>query len=266
VPNPQSPIPNSKSRIFGRSFLLSVLLLVAAVLAVFGQVAGHEFLIYDDEPHLLENPRLNPVTWQNVGRFWIEPSYFGLYIPLSYTFFAAEAALAGKPLDPTVFHLGSLALHLACVLLVFTILRRLLHHDGAACAAALLFGLHPVQVESVAWISETRGLLCALFSLVAIWQLEIWEGRRQNAESRNPEIPNPQSAALHYALATVAFILALLSKPAAVAVPLVAAVLLQRQGSGDRGQGSGVRGQRPGLSTLYSMLRTPLPLFTLMFS
>ena len=218
------------SRIPSRRLLFSVFLLVAAVLAVFGQVGGHEFLIYDDEPHLVHNPRLNPVTWHNVGRFWVESSYWGLYIPLSYTFFAAEAWLAGQPLDPTVFHLGGLLLHVACVLLVFTILRRLVRHDGAACAAALLFGLHPVQVESVAWISETRGLLCALFSLLALWQLGIWEVRSQNAEPRNPQIPqslipNPQFPALHYLLATTAFVLALLSKPAAVAVPLIATVL-----------------------------------------
>ena len=221
--------------------MLSVFLLIAAVLAVFGRVGGHEFLMYDDEPHLVDNPRLNPVTWRNVGRFWVEPSYWGLYIPLSYTFFAAEASLAGQPLDPTVFHLGSLVLHVACVLLVFAILRRLVRHDGAACAAALLFGLHPVQVESVAWISETRGLLCGMFSLLAIWQLGIWDfgfgisdlgipgpsTLNPQPQIPNPksQIPNPKSRAPQYVLATLAFVLALLSKPAAVAVPLVAAVL-----------------------------------------
>ena len=216
--------------------LFSVFLLVAAVLAVFGQVGGHEFLMYDDEPHLVDNPRLNPVTWHNVGRFWVESSYWGLYIPLSYTFFAAEASLAGQPLDPTVFHLGGLLLHVACVLLVFMILRRLVRHDGAACAAALLFGLHPVQVESVAWVSETRGLLCALFSLLALWQFDLWSAipESPNPQPANPQspipnpqtpIPNPKSPAPRYALATAAFVLALLSKPAAVAVPLIAAVL-----------------------------------------
>jgi len=220
---------------------LSVFLLIAAVLAVFGRVGGHEFLMYDDEPHLVDNPRLNPVTWRSVGRFWVEPSYWGLYIPLSYTFFAAEASLAGQPLDPMVFHLGSLVLHVACVLLVFAILRRLFHHDGAACAAALLFGLHPVQVESVAWISETRGLLCAVFSLLAVWQFGIWDFGfgiwdfrfadcgTLNLKSQIPnpksEIRNPKSRTPHYVLATLALVLALLSKPAAVAVPLVAAVL-----------------------------------------
>jgi tetratricopeptide (TPR) repeat protein len=196
--------------------LLSVLLLVTTVLLVFGRVGWHEFLMYDDQEHLVNNPRLNPVTWPNVRLFWTEQSYLGLYIPLSYTFFGAEAWVAGQPLRPTVFHLGNLALHVACVLLVFTILRRLFRHDGAACAAALLFGLHPVQVESVAWISETRGLLCAVFSLLAIWQFDRW--------CTATEKPKTYATAC-YALATAAFVLALLSKPAAVAVPLVVGVL-----------------------------------------
>ncbi len=197
--------------------MLSSLFLVLTLLAVFGQVYGHEFLTWDDEHHVAYNPRLNPVTWRSVGEFWTEP-YLGLYIPLSYTFFAAETSIARQPpdetgctLNPAVFHLGNLALHVACALLVFTILRDLFRHDGAACVGALLFGLHPVQVESVAWISETRGLLCALFSLLAIWQY------LRHAKT--------SAGIVHYILATAAFILALLSKPAAVAVPMIVGVL-----------------------------------------
>jgi hypothetical protein len=57
-----------------RGLLLSILLLVTAVLVVFGRVGGHEFLIYDDEPHVAQNPRFNPVTWRSVGQFWVERS------------------------------------------------------------------------------------------------------------------------------------------------------------------------------------------------
>ncbi len=154
---------------------LPVLLLVAATLAAFCPVAGHEFLCWDDEQHSLENPHLNPVSRQGLGKIWSEP-YWGLYVPLSYTFFAGETLIARRPLpgggfalNPMVFHLGNLALHVGCVLMVFVIVRRLFRHDWAACMAALLFALHPVQVESVAWISETRGVLCAWFSLTAVW-------------------------------------------------------------------------------------------------
>ncbi len=199
--------------------LLSALLLMVVVSAVFGRVYNHDFLLlWDDQNHVKENPRFDPVTWQGVGEFWTEP-YWGLYVPLSYTFFAGEAVIArratpdalGWTLDPAVFHLGNLLLHVVCVWLVFVILRRLFRHDGAACAGALLFGLHPVQVESVAWISETRGVLCGVFSLLAVWQYLCYTGTSRRGT--------------HYVLATAAFLLALLAKPAAVAVPLIVVVL-----------------------------------------
>lgn len=250
--------PSSGGRRYG-GLAIAVVVLIAAVLAVFGQVAGHKFLIWDDEGHVAHNPRFNPVTWRSVGRFWTEESYWGLYIPLSYTFFGAEALIAQRPapdrngwtLNPSVFHLGNLGLHVLCVLLVFTILRRLVGHDGAACAGALLFALHPVQVESIAWISETRGVLCGVFSLLAIWQYLCYacpspcrrrlqsptepagSGSATGVASYNSPARGAadEGAAVsrrtrgHYVLATAAFLLALLSKPAAVAVPLIALVL-----------------------------------------
>lgn len=195
---------------------------MAAMAAVFGRVCGHQFLIWDDNEHVVANPHLNPPTWRGVRQLWREP-YWGLYIPLSYTFFAGEAAIAPERLpdgthagpNPRVFHLGNLALHTACVLLVFAILRGLFRHTPAACAGALLFGLHPVQVESVAWISETRGLLCAMFSLLAVWQ---YLGYAQRWKGGKP-------AGVRYGAATACFLLALLCKPAAVAVPLLVGVL-----------------------------------------
>jgi len=218
----QSGQDESSSRVHRRRVAAAVVLLVAVTAAVFGRVYDHGFLAYDDSQHVTDNPLLNPVTWRGVGEFWQGP-YFGLYIPLSYTFFAAEASIARLPLpdgirsnpNPLVFHLGNLGLHVACVLLVFVILRRLLRHDGAACAGAVLFALHPMQVESVAWISETRGVLCGLFSLLAVWQYLVF------ADASGTR----KSAACHYAAATVAFTSAMLCKPAAVAVPFMAGVL-----------------------------------------
>jgi len=215
------PTINHPSDTPARRWWLVALLLVASVVAVFGQVCGHEFLVWDDTWHVTENPHLDPVTSSGVGQFWRRP-YWGLYIPLSYTFFAAEASIARLPLpdggsgpNPIVFHLGNLVLHVACVWLVFTILRRLFRHTGAACAGALLFALHPVQVESVAWVSETRGVLCGVFSLLAVWQYMV------HVDALRAD----RSAAKSYASATACFALALLCKPAAVAVPLIVAAL-----------------------------------------
>ena len=228
---------------YGGSRFMAVLL-VLAMIAVYGRALNHDFVTWDDYQHVLNNPRVNPPTWSGVAESWRSP-YWGLYIPVSYTFFAGEAAIAvrlmhgtGGPvveLNPTVFHLGNLALHIGCVLMTFTILRRLLAQDGregqqgpasgrsvhpsvrngAACAGALLLGLHPAQVESVAWISETRGLLCALCSLIAIrLYLECAAGTTSR-----------RRMAIYYVLACLALLMAALSKPAAVAVPLIVGVI-----------------------------------------
>ena len=213
-----------------------IALLIFVSLAVYGRVCGHSFLTWDDPQNVVGNRRVDPPTWRGVAESWRRP-YWGLYIPVAYTFFAAEAVIAqrqgadGKAasLNPAVFHAGSLLLHVACVLLVYAILRRLLRPQGEESAAArslglarpggrrlcrrVWFSLHPMQVESVAWISETRGLLCATFSLLAVWQ------RLRQVEASG------KSAVARHLLATLWFALALLSKPAAVVVPLLAAAL-----------------------------------------
>ncbi len=234
------------ARQLGRPGWLVAAGLLVAVWLVFGQSLGYEFLTWDDEQHLLANPLINPPSWEGLRQIWAQP-YWGLYIPLSYSFFALEAVLAtrstaegGTTLQPWVFHLGNLLLHSGCVLLVFGLLKRLLSvgpragaertapepttcgpqsspavvRNLAAGAGALLFAVHPVQVESVAWISEARGLLCALFSLVAVWEYLSFA-----------EAGATRRRTVHYLLATLAWVLALLSKPAAVAVPLLVGVL-----------------------------------------
>jgi tetratricopeptide (TPR) repeat protein len=230
----------------------AILLLILAMLAVYGVVGRFDFLNWDDQQQVIENPLVNPPSWHGLAQAWRQP-YWNLYIPLSYNWFAMEALLATGPdpavgMSPAVFHLCNLLIHVGCVLLVFTILRRLLtsvlvpkgtvpfssdeNRDSprlasgggvsinvAACFGAILFGLHPLQVESVAWISEARGLLCGLFSLVDIWQYV--EYAQAGAAGGNGSFyKSPR-----FALATLAFAAALLSKPAAVAVPLMVVVL-----------------------------------------
>ena len=219
------PTPNAAP---DRRPLLLGLLLALAACAVFGGILSAGFVRWDDGLHVYANPYLHPVSPDGLARLWRSP-YQNLYVPLSYSLYAALASVAHLPrpvattdglwidLDPCIFHAACLALHVANVLLVFALLRRLLPRltssppavtDWAAGAGALLFAVHPVQVESVAWISEMRGLLAGLFSLLALLTyLRCEQGRRW------------------YAPATLCFGLALLSKPSAVAVPLLAVCL-----------------------------------------
>lgn len=252
--------------------MAAVLLLVILPALVFARIVAHDFVLWDDTIEIYKNPYLDLPTWQAVAELWRHP-YINLYVPVSYTAFALLAAVARLPapdpalgetgalLDPRVFHAASWSLHLVNTLLVFAILRllagRLFAGDrtpnrpetwpgagvgtrhAAAAAGALVFALHPVQVESVAWASELRGLLCGAFSLLCIWlYLRRWESVPPGDAGSHGDPDDPphlasagwpgahpwpagRSGAFMYAGALLAGALAMLAKPSAVSLPLV---------------------------------------------
>ncbi len=226
-------------------------LLILVTFVVFWQVHSYEFVLWDDGLHVFENPYFQSLTFNNILAFWREP-YAELYIPLTYTLWALVAAVswgrtanstAGAPLDPWFFHTLNLLMHLLTVLVVWRIVRRLLNHtmpggqrtathpsltrvEWAACGGALLFAVHPLQVEAVAWVTGFKDVLCGFLSCVAIWQyLRYASGGGEAAPSGKPSRAKVQRSLGHYWLATGVFVLALLAKPTAVVVPVVAWVL-----------------------------------------
>lgn len=203
-----------------KGHLISLALLVALLGSVYAQVSDFEFLNWDDDVNVTANPHLNPPEWSALGAFWSEP-YASLYVPVAYSFFLAEARLSHElygELHPGLFHVGTLLLHLGATWLVYLLLRRFTGKWGAACAGAALFAVHPLQAEAVAWVTETRGLLAALFSLAAI--LLHLASRDGNRTRLGP-----------YLGGSVCFALALLAKPSAVAAPLLAGLLDRRSPS-----------------------------------
>jgi hypothetical protein len=131
-----------------------------------------------------------------------------------------SSAPAGLPFNPAFFYAANLIAHLLSVAMVFVILRRLVPRLWAAAAGAALFALHPIQVEAVcnAWSLYTP--LSGFFSFVAIWQYLVFSDLR-----RRPHMPGKArfGALLHYVAATIAFLLAVMTKPTAVSVPLMIA-------------------------------------------
>jgi tetratricopeptide (TPR) repeat protein len=209
-----------------RPGLLLGLLLVLLVFAVFQRVPTHDFVGGDDTINVFENPHFRPLTWQGVAHFWRRP-YFCLYMPLTYTVWAGAARLAMLDAPtarlsggvtwfaPDVFHTLNLVFHLANVLLVFALLRRLVRSPLAAAAGAAIFGVHPLQAEPVAWVTGFNNLLGGSFCLGA---LLLWMDGGSDARSGGP---TPR----RYAAATALYLLALLSKPTSAALPLVVLVL-----------------------------------------
>ena len=205
-----------------RRSIAQYVVIAAVILIAFGRIVSHDWVNFDDTIHVTENPSFFPLSWQGLAGFWVR-AYCNLYVPVSYMLFAAECAASrwlhgDGPMAiprPGLFHAVSLALHVAAALLVLRILRRFTTQPWAAIVGCLLFALHPLQVESVAWIAEQRGLLAAVFSLAALDQFLDWTQRDQGRSLLRAS----------YGLATGALVVALLAKPSAVVTPLLAFAL-----------------------------------------
>ncbi|MGH7214623.1 MAG: tetratricopeptide repeat protein, partial [Tepidisphaeraceae bacterium] len=211
-------------------------LLVVATFIVFGRAAVFEFNTWDDQLNIAANPLVQSLTWANVKEIWSRP-VVGQYIPVTYTTWAVVGRLAGVPspdaaglrLNPYVFHLFNVCVHAVNVLIVWRILRRLPGIEWAAALGALVFGLHPLRVEAVAWVTGLKDLLGGLFALLAIWQyLEFASARHDDndADAEDGRARHGPRPSIHYALATFAFAAAVLSKPTAIVAPAIAWVLV----------------------------------------
>jgi tetratricopeptide (TPR) repeat protein len=156
---PPDPAPAATPLVAGWEWLLAVALTSAVLLAY--QPAWHGGLLWDDAGHVTR-PDLR--SWQGLSRIWFEWGATQQYYPLVHSVFWVEHKLWG---DATLgYHLVNLLLHAAAAVLVALVLRRL-RVPGAYLAAAI-FALHPLHVETVAWITELKNTLSAVFYLGAM--------------------------------------------------------------------------------------------------
>jgi hypothetical protein len=141
--------------------------IVIVTLAVFAPVLGNGFVEWGDRGELVENPDFRGFGLSNL--YWMfTTTHQGHYQPLTWLTFAADHALWG--MRPAGYHLTTLLLHAACAVVVYLIILRLVGPTVilAAFCGALLFALHPLRVEAVAWATERRGPLSSLMALLAV--------------------------------------------------------------------------------------------------
>ena len=183
-------------------------LVVLAVL-VYGQVAGFAFVGMDDSRYLTENPWVQQgLSWQSL-RWALTNTRVMYWHPVTWLSFMAEVEAFG--VNPASAHLINLAIHVVNAFLVWRIARRLTGNGGASAFAAALFLVHPLQVESVAWVAERKTLLCALFAFLAVLAyLDLYA---------------PRPTVWRYLAVTGLFTLAMGAKPAAAPLPAVLLVL-----------------------------------------
>ena len=187
-----------------RPTTVAALLLVALTAVLYLPSLGHDFVILDDPLMVTDNEWVQ-AGWTLRGlkaAFSIDRVNF--WVPLTWLSLMTDAALFGP--GARGFHLTNLLLHAGNAALLFVALRRLTGAAGRSFAVAALFAVHPVHVESVAWITERKDVLCVFMLLLALLAWERWLRRRRPGA---------------YAAACALFALALMAKPVAVVFPVL---------------------------------------------
>jgi protein O-mannosyl-transferase len=179
---------------------LAIILIIT--LFLFSPTFKYDFVNWDDDVNLTNNSNIIHPGEHSIHNIFTQ-TIIGGYTPLTTLSFAAEYKLEG--LEPGIYHIDNVILHLICTALVYFLMRQLGMNLFITALTALLFGLHPMRVESVAWVTERKDVLYAMFFLVSAIAYIAYR------KTKN---------LLYFFLSLIIFILSLLSKIQAVSLPL----------------------------------------------
>lgn len=195
-------------------FWLCLVVVGAVVLAAHWPGLSARALMLDDDQYLVENRLVQNPSWASLKRFFTEvlrPSTVrGYYQPLAMISLMLDCAAGGSVDNLRPFHRTSLALHVANSLLVIVFLYLLFGRLVPAAMVGLLYGVHPMTIESVVWVSERKTVLAAFFALWSL-VLYVYYVRRQDRR--------------YGAGCLIMYVLSLLSKPTIVAMPVLLLLL-----------------------------------------
>ncbi len=184
-------------------------LLLIAVGLVFGQTAHHEFVNFDDDLYVYDNPQV-PHGLTAEGISWaFRSGHASNWHPLTWISLMLDGQLYG--LGAGGYHLTNVLLHAATAVLLFFVLQRMTGCRWRSALVAGLFAIHPLRAESVAWVTERKDVLSGLFFVATL-----------GAYVRFARSP---FSLANYLLLVVAFVLGLMAKPMLVTLPLVLLLL-----------------------------------------
>ena len=224
------------------------LVLAVATVGVYWGVLGHDFVNYDDPAYVTDNPAVQAGLSLQGMKWAFTHGVSGNWHPLTMISHMADCSLYG--LKAGRHHLTNLLLHTANVVLLFVVLRGLTGALWRSAFVAALFGLHPLHVESVAWVSERKDVLSGLFFVLTLWAYGRYAARlaangpqttdhgpQSRAKTQSAGVGDAASAfkiqnskfknfpTSDYTLALVFFVFGLMSKPMLVTVPFVLLLL-----------------------------------------
>jgi tetratricopeptide (TPR) repeat protein len=190
------------------------LALALITIAIYGQTFGFQFLNFDDDLFISQNPRLTQglsaqgLVWAFTANLTREDANAEYWEPLTLVSRLADVHFSG--LNPGAHHRTNVLLHLAAGLVLFGAFRALLRSDLRSGIIAALFLLHPLHVEPVAWLSARKDILNALFFFGTIWAYA-WYVRRPSHK--------------RFAFVALVFLCASMAKPMAISIPFVLLLL-----------------------------------------
>ena len=206
APKPAVQKPFSLNGPFSRRVHLLIVLGIAIITWLCLKVClGNQLGVWDDIPYIRENRLVKDISWEGIKAIFSTPS-MGNYHPLTILSFAIEYSFV--QLEPWLYHFDNLLLHIVVVVLVYWLVMLLSRRTLAAAITALLFALHPMHVESVAWVASRKDLLYGAFYIGACIAY-IYAQRSPGSRKW-----------FYHTLVLAFFICSLLSKGVAVTLPL----------------------------------------------
>ena len=193
---------------YRREKLLASLILIILVFAAFSHVTNNDFVAYDDDVYVTENPHVQQGLSADGVKWAFTTFRASNWHPITWLSLMADAQL--YKLNPSGYHLTNLIIHLINTLLLFLLLAKLTNSVWKGCFAAALFAIHPLHVESVAWISERKDVLSTFFWFAALWTYSDYVKTRSLSR---------------YIFTLVLFALGLMSKPMLVTLPITLLIL-----------------------------------------
>jgi protein O-mannosyl-transferase len=188
--------------------VLSGLLLAVLTLSLYSSVSDHPFINFDDQNYVVKNAHIRAGLTLHTFTWALTATYEENWHPLTWISHALDYQLYG--LDPAGHHLTNLFFHVLNVVILFLLLLRATGAMGCSLLVAALFALHPVNVESVAWVAERKNVLSTLFFLLALGAYGWYAGK-----------PNLK----RYLVLAALFVLGLASKPMVITLPFVLLLL-----------------------------------------
>jgi tetratricopeptide (TPR) repeat protein len=187
---------------------LSVLLAVATI-ALYSPVSGYLFVVYDDQEYVTANPHIHGgLAWSTVKWAFTSTKTATNWHPLTWLSHALDYQLFG--LNPAGHHWDSVLIHAVNAVLLFLVLGWVTKRVGPSLLVAALFALHPLNVESVAWVAERKNVLCTVFFVLAIGAYA-WYARKPDWR--------------RYLLVGALFAAGLMAKPMVITLPFVLLLL-----------------------------------------